>query len=437
MSLRNEKGSGRTVQFMIRSAVVCAALLVFAVFVPLLFGWKPAIVTSGSMGPNLQVGDVVLIDTNDKVFGINDVVTFDRAGRSVTHRVVGQKADGRWRTKGDANPAADSELVQPGDVVGQVRFMVPMVGLPALHPEIIAVFMSGILLYAFRGSLRNVRRRERLSVAWNATSEKFAMAGVLSAVATVCIGTTLTSSVFTASTTASASFSSRHGYYSTAKSLNPRAYWRLGESAGTTSVDEQGGLNGAFTANATLGVAGALSHDDNTSITCTAGSTCWSTAYNAAYNNAGSQSIALWIKPAAATQAQYARVFTKYDGANLTYFMAYDNSGPGSAGVRMRYMLDTANERVEARSTTQITNTNLWYFVVGTFDGSTARVYVNGVQEGTDTATSAVVKQNTVGFGALTNIGSAGAKATLDDVAIWTRALSAAEVADLYAKAAS
>ena len=44
-------------------------------------------------------------------------------------------------------------------------------------------------------------------------------------------------------------------------SLNPIGYWRLGESAGTTAVDEMGVSNGIYTNSPTLGLAGAIADD--------------------------------------------------------------------------------------------------------------------------------------------------------------------------------
>ena len=50
----------------------------------------------------------------------------------VTHRVVGQEADGSYRTQGDANPTPDPRPVHPGNIVGVGRLLVPMVGLPVV-----------------------------------------------------------------------------------------------------------------------------------------------------------------------------------------------------------------------------------------------------------------------------------------------------------------
>jgi signal peptidase len=340
----------------------------------------------------------------------------------------------------------DQTAVAPPDVMGRVRLVVPMAGAAAMHPQTVVVFAGGIvvLVLASTGSsarARAIQRRQwiRWATPYRRRSKAPAIAGFTLAAATcgmtgIYLSTTLSQAVFASATNdGTNSFAAADGYYSTVLSMNPQSYWRFGEASGTTSTDVMGGLNGTYNG-ATLGAAGALSHDNNTSANCVSGATCWSTTDNAAYHNTGAQTIAMWLKPGVSAQAQFARVFTKYDGTNLTYFMAYDNSGAGSAGVKMRYMMDTTSKRVQANSTTSITNTSQWYFVVGTFDGTTAQIYVNGSAEGSDTG-SGVVKQNNVGFAALANVGgTAGAKGTLDDVAIWTRALTPTEIATLYTR---
>src|SRR5271166_1533419 len=53
---------------------------------------------------------------------------------------------------------------------------------------------------------------------------------------------------------------------------NPIAYWRLGEAAGPTAVDETGnGHNGTYIGIPTLGQPGAIQGDSNTAVQFTGG----------------------------------------------------------------------------------------------------------------------------------------------------------------------
>jgi hypothetical protein len=46
----------------------------------------------------------------------------------------------------------------------------------------------------------------------------------------------------------------------------PRAYWRLGETSGTTAADELGGAPGTYLSGSVLGVPGALAGDASTAV---------------------------------------------------------------------------------------------------------------------------------------------------------------------------
>jgi signal peptidase I len=93
-------------------------------------GWTPVAITSGSMTPLIRPGDVVVLDPDAEI-GPGSVVTVERGPGRVTHRVVSQRADGTWLTRGDANASADRETVRSEDVVGVGRLVVPVIGYPA------------------------------------------------------------------------------------------------------------------------------------------------------------------------------------------------------------------------------------------------------------------------------------------------------------------
>ena len=88
--------------------------------IPILFGYHPLIVLSGSMSPTYKVGSVVYYHQVDKEeIKEGDVITFVRNNNYVTHRVVEVGDDG-LRTQGDANKVADDFVVKYEDVEGKV-----------------------------------------------------------------------------------------------------------------------------------------------------------------------------------------------------------------------------------------------------------------------------------------------------------------------------
>ena len=76
-----------------------------------------------------------------------------------------------------------------------------------------------------------------------------------------------------------------------------------------------------------------------------------------------------------------------------------------------------------------------WYWIVGTWDGSTGemRTYVNGLLNQTASGpTGNLLVSVPFAVNASTTGGSAAGRRKLDEVAIWERALSAVEIRDLY-----
>lgn len=77
-------------------------------------------VTSGSMEPEIQVGDLVVVRSeNDMEYRMGDIITFkDEYGSTVTHRIKSQK-NGRLVTRGDANNVDDLPITE-ADIKGKV-----------------------------------------------------------------------------------------------------------------------------------------------------------------------------------------------------------------------------------------------------------------------------------------------------------------------------
>ena len=107
------------------------------VLVPTLFmGLRPMALDSGSMGPAIRAGDVILVeDPTGEPIEPGRVVTFrdpGDPGRLVTHRITGVNRDGTYRTKGDANADADSTPLTEEQIDGVGRLVVPRVGIPVV-----------------------------------------------------------------------------------------------------------------------------------------------------------------------------------------------------------------------------------------------------------------------------------------------------------------
>ncbi len=108
--------------------------LVIAVVPSTALQWKSVVVTSGSMTPALQPGDLVIAQPTDTTLTDGTVAVFrtDNPDRLVTHRITTTNPDGTYTTKGDANPQPDSTPLDTDHIVGTGRLRIPYLGTPLL-----------------------------------------------------------------------------------------------------------------------------------------------------------------------------------------------------------------------------------------------------------------------------------------------------------------
>ena len=92
---------------------------------PMPFGYGMAVVLSGSMEPEMSVGDLIVVHEDDD-YVVGDVVVFQESGMLITHRIVDIQED-EYVTKGDANNAEDQPILIT-NIVGKVVFCVPGLG---------------------------------------------------------------------------------------------------------------------------------------------------------------------------------------------------------------------------------------------------------------------------------------------------------------------
>lgn len=158
---------------------VVSAVLLAVVIVPLVLGWVPLTVLSGSMEPAVPTGSQVVVEPLEGEedaarLGVGDVVTFmprpDDA-TLVTHRIVQVAHDGEGRlsftTRGDANAAPDEEVLTATQLRGVVRYHVPWAGYAANLLDagqkragivLAAGALIGYALWQVLGGLRDRRR---------------------------------------------------------------------------------------------------------------------------------------------------------------------------------------------------------------------------------------------------------------------------------------
>lgn len=130
--------------------IIIAVLLVAA---PMVAGYRPMVVLSGSMEPTYPVGCVMYYKHQPfSNIQAGDVITIqiDDNGSYVTHRITQKnELSQTFVTKGDANPTEDPEPVSYDRVVGvALKYKVPYAGYAVSYIKDIKVIgtLVGLLL---------------------------------------------------------------------------------------------------------------------------------------------------------------------------------------------------------------------------------------------------------------------------------------------------
>jgi hypothetical protein len=209
-----------------------------------------------------------------------------------------------------------------------------------------------------------------------------------------------------------------------------RADWRFDEGSGSTAADSSGNGNTAPLGSGTMFTAAAK--QGPFAVQFTGGSTSRLTAPdNLSLDIAGTAfSLEAWVY-ATGCNSGYAVLLMKLN----QYSLALHNTGSGCA---LTYA-DSVTFSYAAISDHGAVSLNTWHHVVVTLDGSALRFYVDGVQQGAALSRSGVLvtTTNAVVLGAYDTAGSYPLPngSRLDEVVIWARTLSDADVAARFANA--
>ncbi len=110
---------------------------------PTVFGFAVAQVVSGSMEPQISIGDMIVTRAAEE-YAVGDVIMFrDGDGTYTTHRIIALGED-TYITQGDANSAADDPVAR-GDVVGKVVAVAENAG------KVIGFLRDPLVLFAVLG----------------------------------------------------------------------------------------------------------------------------------------------------------------------------------------------------------------------------------------------------------------------------------------------
>lgn len=198
------------------------------------------------------------------------------------------------------------------------------------------------------------------------------------------------------------------------------AYWKLDESSGNAS-DSVGGFTA--TNNSVTYWAGLINNG---------GEFDWSTSYFSMASNLGlnwpsqNYTYSLWVRPTSNMSAQtvfFNNVDVTYHNYNYIEFYSW----------AMRLVRVRGGIAADVLNVTYAMNWSTWYHLVGRYDGSTLELSINDVSIGTTASTG----DGSAGYSDSSSIWADvgwGTKfdGVIDEVGVWDRKLSDAEVTELY-----
>lgn len=425
---------------------------------PLLAGWTPRVILSGSMEPRIHVGDIVVTRTvpgttvtKGQVITVKDP---DHPEKTRTHRVLRRAADGTIVTKGDANPQADSSHISNHDVLGLGVVRVPFVGRPAfwlaeqnwLALGATSLFLGWCLVTVLPTSRRSEdtpgddegRPGPGSGTPRNPLPRRVAATlGVAAVVVGAAAGPSDAAFKLAAANPVSTLNAATNfwDYKTEVLGDTPYLYWRLDETSGTSIADAgTGGRTGTMAGSVTRSQTGALtSETPNRAISSTTGSI---STTGAAVSGPATFSVEAWIKT---TSSAGGRILGFGDKSGTTTSTTLDRQLYLGVNGKVYFGIGSAKTIVASSATV---NNGAWHHVVGTYtSGSNGmKLYVDGSLQGSATA----IVQSFAGYwkafnehltGWTSNPTSDYFVGTLDELAVYTAVLTPTEITSHYTNA--
>jgi hypothetical protein len=198
-------------------------------------------------------------------------------------------------------------------------------------------------------------------------------------------------------------------------------HWKLDEGTGTSASDSVGSNHGTLTNGPIWGsgqFGSAVTFDGVNDY------------INLPIMNVTGTGLTLtaWVKFSSFPNSDQ-RIISKANNnnANSHYWMLGHTNDGGQQ--RLRFRLRTGSNTTTLNATSGNMLSNVWYHATATYDGTTMRLYLNGVQVASTSKTGSIATSSSIPV----NIGrnpdnSNHLRGTLDDVRIYNRGLSASEI---------
>jgi hypothetical protein len=213
----------------------------------------------------------------------------------------------------------------------------------------------------------------------------------------------------------------------------PIGYWRLGEPSGTNAVDDSGyAHDGTYTLGPVVNQTGLVAQNNGDPSVAFDGSNDYVDIPSALSLKPSRWSIEAWVKVTGGDTIMGTVFADEYNGSSVSYVLdAFDGAGHT---LKPSVGFYNGSWRI-AQSATPLSAGTI-YHLVGTWDGTVLRIYVNGSQVATNTPGSSPTAGNVLNprIGTRWDNSGDGQKfhGNLDEVALYDYALAPSQISNHY-----
>ncbi len=203
----------------------------------------------------------------------------------------------------------------------------------------------------------------------------------------------------------------------------PVSYWRLGETSGTTASDERSNNPGTYQNSPTLGATSLLATDTaNKAVSFDGTNDSVKVPNSSSLQFPTTLTLEAWIKPTSLPSAgSFATIINKTEAFALQF------NGP-----RLELRINQGEEKRRLQAPEGAIVAGQTYHVVGTYDGSAERLYVNGTLVAGAALTGSVnTNSNALYIGSSDGSGNLY-KGTIDEPAVYNTALNGTRIGAHY-----
>lgn len=133
---------------------------------PSFLGIKTYVIISGSMMPELEIGDIVVSkNVEQEELKEGDIISFRQGQNVVTHRIAEKlvvNGEEQYKTKGDNNNVADSGTISYDLIEGKAIAVIPNIGkIALLLQDKMTIIVILAIIYLYISHTRKMKNRTK------------------------------------------------------------------------------------------------------------------------------------------------------------------------------------------------------------------------------------------------------------------------------------